>query len=96
MGLGGTIVSVLGGTTGAGGTTPPPAPPTIEFELPDKCLTMNQRLHWAVKSRISRVWRNTAAAAFLADFVEKAKASGLVARFIAEHQVRGLSVAPPA
>ena len=37
-----------------------------------------------------------AAATFLAEFVEKAKASGLVARFIAEHKVRGLSVAPPA
>jgi hypothetical protein len=36
---------------------------TIVFELPDKALTMNQRLHWAVKSRTSRAWRNAAAAA---------------------------------
>ena len=53
---------MLGSTTGAGGT-PPPAPPTIEFPLPDKCLTTNQRLHWAAIAKISRAWRNTAAAA---------------------------------
>ena len=50
----------------------------------------------AVQQAIGTSRRNAAAAAFLADFVEKAKASGLVARFIAEHKVRGLSVAPPA
>lgn len=33
--------------------------------------------------------------AFLRGFVEEAKASGLVAGFIAQHQVVGLSVAPP-
>jgi polar amino acid transport system substrate-binding protein len=40
--------------------------------------------------------RANAAAAFLRDFVEEAKASGLVARLIAKHGVRGLSVAPAA
>jgi polar amino acid transport system substrate-binding protein len=50
----------------------------------------------AVQQAIGTSRRNSAAAGFLADFVEKAKASGLVARFIAEHKVRGLSVAPPA
>ena len=30
------------------------------------------------------------------DFVEEAKASGLVAKFIEQHKVRGLSVAPSA
>jgi len=35
-------------------------------------------------------------AAFLAEFVEEAKASGLVQRLIERHRVRGLSVAPPA
>ena len=40
---------------------------------------------------------NEAAAAFLADFVEEAKASGLVGRLIERHGVTGrLSVAPPA
>ena len=39
---------------------------------------------------------NKAAAAYLADFVEKAKKSGLVASLIEKHQVKGLSVAPPA
>ncbi|MGE0313501.1 MAG: transporter substrate-binding domain-containing protein [Lautropia sp.] len=34
-------------------------------------------------------------AAFLRDFVESAKASGLVAAAIARHRVEGLSVAPP-
>lgn len=37
-----------------------------------------------------------ASIAFLRDFVEEAKSSGLVARLIERHQVRGLSVAPPA
>ena len=50
----------------------------------------------AVQQAIGTSRRNSAAATFLADFVEKAKTSGLVARFIAEHKVRGLSVAPPA
>jgi polar amino acid transport system substrate-binding protein len=50
----------------------------------------------AVQQAIGTSRRNGAAAAFLAEFVETAKASGLVARFIAEHKVRGLSVAPPA
>ena len=36
------------------------------------------------------------AAAFLREFVEEAKASGLVQRFIDRHRVRGLSVAPAA
>jgi polar amino acid transport system substrate-binding protein len=35
------------------------------------------------------------AAAFLRDFVEEAKASGLIARLIAQHGVEGLSVAGP-
>jgi polar amino acid transport system substrate-binding protein len=50
----------------------------------------------AVQQAIGTARANTAGAAFLRDFVEEAKASGLVARFIAEHKVRGLSVAPPA
>ena len=32
----------------------------------------------------------------LRDFVEEAKASGLIARLIGQHKVTGLSVAPPA
>jgi polar amino acid transport system substrate-binding protein len=39
--------------------------------------------------------KNKAGAAFLRAFVEEAKASGLVAKFIAQHKVVGLSVAPP-
>ncbi len=50
----------------------------------------------AVQQAIGTARANTEAAAFLADFVEEAKASGLVARLIAQHKVRGLSVAPPA
>ena len=38
---------------------------------------------------------NTAAAAWLRSFVEEAKASGLVASFIEQFNVKGLSVAPP-
>lgn len=40
--------------------------------------------------------RDPAGFAYLRDYVEAAKASGLVAGFIAEHGVEGLSVAPPA
>jgi polar amino acid transport system substrate-binding protein len=50
----------------------------------------------AVQQAIGTPRANTAAAAFLADFVEEAKRSGLVAELIARHKVAGLSVAPPA
>jgi polar amino acid transport system substrate-binding protein len=50
----------------------------------------------AVQQAIGTRRRNSAAAAFLRDFVEEAKASGLVAGLIAQHDVRGLSVAPRA
>ncbi len=50
----------------------------------------------AVQQAIGTARENGAAAAFLRDFVEEAKASGLVAALIARHGVRGLSVAPPA
>jgi polar amino acid transport system substrate-binding protein len=48
----------------------------------------------SVQQAIGTARKNTAGAAFLRDFVEEAKASGLVASFIARHKVRGLSVAP--
>ena len=50
----------------------------------------------AVQQAIGTAKRNTAGAAYLSRFVEEAKASGLVARLIERHKVRGLSVAPPA
>lgn len=50
----------------------------------------------AVQQAIGTARANEAGAAFLRAFVEEAKASGLVARLIARHEVRGLSVAPPA
>jgi polar amino acid transport system substrate-binding protein len=49
----------------------------------------------AVQQAVGTARTNVAAAAFLRDFVEEAKASGLVARLIERHRVRGLSVAPP-
>jgi polar amino acid transport system substrate-binding protein len=49
----------------------------------------------AVQQAVGTAKVNTEAAAFLHAFVEEAKASGLVARFIADHKVQGLSVAPP-
>jgi len=48
----------------------------------------------AVQQAIGTNKSNTAAAAFLADFVAEAKRSGLVARLIEKHHVSGLSVAP--
>lgn len=50
----------------------------------------------AVQQAVGTERKNAAGAAFLAKFVEEAKASGLVASFISKHKVRGLSVAPPA
>ena len=50
----------------------------------------------AVQQAIGTPRKNAAAAKWLADFVEEAKASGLVQRFIEKHNVKGLSVAPPA
>ncbi|TWT11756.1 ABC transporter substrate-binding protein [Reyranella sp. CPCC 100927] len=50
----------------------------------------------AVQQAIGTARGNDAAAAFLRSFVEEAKASGFVASLIERHNVRGLSVAPPA
>jgi polar amino acid transport system substrate-binding protein len=49
----------------------------------------------AVQQAAGTAKANAAGAAFLRDFVEEAKSSGLVARLIERHQIRGLSVAPP-
>jgi polar amino acid transport system substrate-binding protein len=49
----------------------------------------------AVQQSIGTPPGKPAAAAFLRDFVEEAKASGLVGELIERHHVRGLSVAPP-
>jgi polar amino acid transport system substrate-binding protein len=50
----------------------------------------------AVQQAIGTLRTREASAAFLRDFVEEAKASGLVASLIERHKVQGLSVAPPA
>ena len=50
----------------------------------------------AVQQAVGTAKGNKGGAAFLRDFVEEAKRSGLVARFIEKHKVQGLSVAPPA
>jgi len=50
----------------------------------------------AVQQAVGTPRKNEAAAKWLADFVEKAKRSGLVQNFIDKHKVVGLSVAPPA
>jgi len=49
-----------------------------------------------VQQAIGTPKKNTTAAKFLREFVEEAKTSGLVAKLIERHKVRGLSVAPPA
>ena len=48
----------------------------------------------AVQQAVGTAKPNLAGATFLAAFVEKAKKSGLVARLIEKHKVKGLSVAP--
>lgn len=50
----------------------------------------------SVQQAVGTTRKNATGAAFLRDFVEEAKASGLVARLIERHKVRGLSVAPAA
>lgn len=50
----------------------------------------------AVQQAVGTAKTNVAAAAFLRDFVEEAKASGFVAGLIARHRAAGLSVAPAA
>ncbi len=50
----------------------------------------------AVQQAVGTAKPNVAGAAYLATFVEKAKKSGLVGRLIERHNVKGLSVAPPA
>ncbi len=49
-----------------------------------------------VQQAIGTGKKNKAGAAYLRGFVEEAKSSGLVARLIAKHKVRGLNVAPAA
>ena len=48
----------------------------------------------AVQQAVGTARANNAGAKFLSDFVEEAKRSGLVARLIEKHKVKGLSVAP--
>jgi polar amino acid transport system substrate-binding protein len=49
----------------------------------------------AVQQAVGTATAHVVGARFVHDFVEDAKASGLVARLIERHHVRGLSVAPP-
>jgi polar amino acid transport system substrate-binding protein len=49
----------------------------------------------AVQQAVGTAKANVAGAKWLHEFVEEAKASGLIAKFIAQHGVKGLSVAPP-
>jgi polar amino acid transport system substrate-binding protein len=48
----------------------------------------------AVQQAVGTPKKNTEGAKFLSAFVEEAKRSGLVARLIEQHKVKGLSVAP--
>ncbi len=50
----------------------------------------------AVQQAIGTARANEAGAAFIQEFVEDAKQSGLVASLIEKHRVNGLTVAPPA
>lgn len=50
----------------------------------------------SVQQAVGTLKQNKAALEFLSDFVEEAKSSGLVQRLIDKHNVRGLTVAPPA
>lgn len=72
-----------------------PALVTTAEELPGT--TVLEGRFTAVQQAVGTRRGNDTSAAFLRDFVEEAKASGLVARLIERHGVTGrLSVAPPA
>ena len=68
--------------------------------LSDQALMPGSRIlegaFMTVQQAVGTARANAEGAAFLRDFVEEAKASGLIARLIARHGVEGLSVAPPA
>jgi polar amino acid transport system substrate-binding protein len=49
----------------------------------------------AVQQAVGTARQNQAGAAFLRAFVEEAKSSGLIARLIEHHRIRGLTVAQP-
>jgi polar amino acid transport system substrate-binding protein len=49
----------------------------------------------AIEQTIASPKERTAAARYVRDFVEDVKASGVVARMLAEHRVRGVTVSPP-
>ena len=50
----------------------------------------------AIEQTIASPRGRDAAARYVREFIEDAKASGLIARMLAEHAVRGVSVSPPA
>jgi polar amino acid transport system substrate-binding protein len=60
--------------------------PALLTDIPGNFMTVPQAIATAKP--------NTAGAAFLSEFVAEAKRSGLVARLIEKHHVKGLSVAP--
>ena len=62
-------------------------------KLPGSTILLGQ--FTAVQQAVGTAKANTAAAGWLAGFVEQCKASGLIARLIEQHKVIGLSVAPP-
>jgi polar amino acid transport system substrate-binding protein len=59
-------------------------------------LTILEGRFTAVQQAVGTARANLEGARYLAAFVETAKRSGLVARLIERHRVKGLSVAPPA
>jgi len=62
-------------------------------KLPGACILDGK--FTSVQQAIGTARKNAAAAAFLREFVEQAKASGFVQGLIDKHKVRGLTVAPP-
>jgi polar amino acid transport system substrate-binding protein len=50
----------------------------------------------AIEQTIASPRERDAAARYVREFIEEAKASGLIARMLADHAVRGVSVSPPA
>ena len=50
----------------------------------------------AIEQTIASPRERDAAARYVREFIEEAKASGLIARMHADHRVRGVTVAPPA
>ena len=68
---------------------------TIEAEKRPGSRILDDRF-MAIEQTIASPRGRDAAAGYIREFIEDVKASGLIARMLTAHSVRGVSVSPPA